>query len=283
MENNKYSFDVDGINYYVNNYINQLGDLNGKNILDCPAGDGRTSYQLLQRGASVTSADLFPSFFKLLDQTCDEVNLQKGLPYKDDFFDIVICQEGIEHMQDQLYVLQEFSRVLKKGGTLILTAPSIDHLRAKFSMFVSNSDFYKRSPANELDSVWFSETDKNELYFGHVFFISAQKLRTLSKFSGFEIKKFVNTQIGFTSVLLFPLFYPFILLFNIFPFFSYKKYLKHVKGEIVNKVLIEQLKINCSPKLLLSKHLFVVFTKTNNKKEAIIKLKELTRGKTDKF
>lgn len=279
MKNNDINnYDTDGINSYVNKYIKSLGDLTGKTVLDCPAGDGRTSYQFKNSGANIVSADLFSDFFKLKGSTCDEVDLSEGLPYKDESFDIVICQEGIEHLQDQLNTLQEFARVLKPGGKLIITTPSMSHLRARLSFFLCESDYYKRSAPSELDSVWFSDKKKEQLYFGHIFLLNAIKLRTLAVFSGFRVQDFYKTDISFSSVLLFPLFYPLILLFNLWPFLSYSKKLKHIDPKIRKSVMKELYALNCSPKLLLCKHFFVVLNKEKTKTETVKYLKEVTRG-----
>lgn len=45
------------------------------------------------------------------------------LPYKDNFFDVVICSEILEHLTDEKKALQEIRRVLKPGGSLIATVP----------------------------------------------------------------------------------------------------------------------------------------------------------------
>ena len=47
------------------------------------------------------------------------------LPYGDAEFDAVFCGETIEHQVDTDWVLAEANRVLKTGGTLVLTIPSI--------------------------------------------------------------------------------------------------------------------------------------------------------------
>jgi len=47
-----------------------------------------------------------------------------SLKYQDDFFDIIICTEVIEHITQYKKVLDEFKRVLKKKGLLILTFPN---------------------------------------------------------------------------------------------------------------------------------------------------------------
>ncbi len=45
------------------------------------------------------------------------------LCFKDESISTVVCSEVIEHIQEDRKALSEMSRVLKKGGTLILTVP----------------------------------------------------------------------------------------------------------------------------------------------------------------
>lgn len=48
------------------------------------------------------------------------------LPVADETFDYVLCCEVLEHMeQDPMFMLSEVNRVLKPGGTLILTTPNV--------------------------------------------------------------------------------------------------------------------------------------------------------------
>lgn len=44
-------------------------------------------------------------------------------PYSDSFFDIVILSDLFEHLPDQIGALNEIFRILKPGGTFILTTP----------------------------------------------------------------------------------------------------------------------------------------------------------------
>ena len=72
--------------------------------------------------------DLKKSFFSSnenynygeLDYTSDIWNIQE----KDNFFDVILCSEVFEHIPYPIETVKEFSRLLKKDGTLILTAPS---------------------------------------------------------------------------------------------------------------------------------------------------------------
>lgn len=46
-----------------------------------------------------------------------------NIPEPDASFDAILCSEVLEHLPDPLAALQEFARLLKPGGILILTAP----------------------------------------------------------------------------------------------------------------------------------------------------------------
>jgi len=52
-----------------------------------------------------------------------KANVEIGLPYKKDSFDIVICSEVIEHLFNPHIALQEIKRVLKSNGFAIFSFP----------------------------------------------------------------------------------------------------------------------------------------------------------------
>lgn len=54
-----------------------------------------------------------------IDIVCDITNI----PEPNESFDVILCSEVFEHLQDPLKALDEFSRLLKPRGHLIITAP----------------------------------------------------------------------------------------------------------------------------------------------------------------
>ncbi|MBC2714885.1 MAG: class I SAM-dependent methyltransferase [Desulfobacteraceae bacterium] len=53
-----------------------------------------------------------------------------GLDFQTDAFDMIICNHILEHVDDDKQAIREMYRVLKPGGTAIITVP-IDHSRSR--------------------------------------------------------------------------------------------------------------------------------------------------------
>lgn len=263
-ESMKYEDNPKSIKYYVKKYLLSNKDFyKGKKVIDFPAGNGITSNILREAGAQPIPMDLFPEYFVIEGLKCERANIRKGLPCENNYADALICQEGIEHFSDQFEAMKEFNRVLKKNGLLLITTPNYSSLRAKMSYLLSESErFNSIMPPNELDSIWMSKQEiTDEVYFGHIFLIGIQKLRVLARLSGFSIKKFHFTQIKSTSLLLLPIFYPFILISNSITFLKNMKKNKDYDNETKKKVYGEIFRLSINPKILVGGHLMIEFIK----------------------
>ena len=80
----------------------------------------------------------------------------RNLPFSDNFFDIVICSEVLEHIYDQDAALVEITRVLKPEGDIIISVPR--YLPEKICWALSD-DYHKATDGhiriykkNELNS-----------------------------------------------------------------------------------------------------------------------------------
>ncbi len=251
------------IKVFVERALLKRPELNGKIVIDIPAGSGHSTGILRKTGAKVEPYDLFPEFFHVEDMTCKKADLSRELPIQSSYADYVLCQEGIEHVSDQLYMLQELNRILKKGGTLFLTTPNHSKLRSKFSYLLSESEyFYKIMPPNEMDSIWFSDNKVSDnIYFGHIFLIGIQKLRVLAKLAGFRIRKIHHLRVNRTSFFLLLLFYPLIFFVNLFAYVRAVVSKKGTDRKEKTGVYGEILKLGIDPRILVDGHLFVEFEK----------------------
>ena len=67
------------------------------------------------------------------------------IPENDESFDIILCTEVLEHLPYPIKALEEFSRLLKKDGVLILSAPfcSLTHFAPHHYCSGFNRYFYE--------------------------------------------------------------------------------------------------------------------------------------------
>jgi SAM-dependent methyltransferase len=101
------------------------------------------------------------------------------IPVQDALFDAVLCSEVLEHVSDPVPVLKELNRVLKPGGTLIITAPfcSMTHFAPYHYATGFNRYFYQQ----HLERDGFQIVDLVEN--GNFFEFVAQHLRHVDVFA----------------------------------------------------------------------------------------------------
>jgi SAM-dependent methyltransferase len=95
--------------------------------LDLGCGDGRLTKEL--RAERVTAADvsavaLERARARLPDVALVPLRPNEPLPLDDGEFDLVLCAETLEHVQDVGLLVSEARRVLRPGGTLAVTTPA---------------------------------------------------------------------------------------------------------------------------------------------------------------
>lgn len=96
---------------------------NNKKILD--VGCGIKPYEVLFKNSKYIGIDIEGGGHKNEYKKADKYFDGKNIPFGDNFFDLVICTQVIEHTLEYEYLLKEIYRVLKNKGTLILTAPFV--------------------------------------------------------------------------------------------------------------------------------------------------------------
>ncbi len=105
-------------------------------VLDVGMGSGRTlRYIEAQPGTErlkFSGVDIFPygedAIYNRDRWTVYHANLEEGLPFLDSQqFDIVLCEQVLEHMHTADEMLAEMERVLRPGGIMVLGVPIFPH------------------------------------------------------------------------------------------------------------------------------------------------------------
>ena len=102
----------------------------GERVLDVGCGEGVFAAALLDAGAQVTAADIAQEPLRRTHAAHPglETVLLEGesdWPLPDSAFDVVWAGEVIEHVADTAGWLSELRRVLRSGGRLLLSTPSL--------------------------------------------------------------------------------------------------------------------------------------------------------------
>lgn len=114
-------------------------------ILDLGCGRGEILAQLHRDGCTVRGTQFRADDYELhsgkerlltdeipVDQNVD---LTRPLPYEDASYDVVILSEVVEHLTTYLPVIREAGRLLRPGGSLVLSTPNVARLHSRWHFF----------------------------------------------------------------------------------------------------------------------------------------------------
>lgn len=87
--------------------------------LDIGCRDGYWSKRLLAKGYNVKSIDIEPHY-----RPAKQVDINKGLPFENNSFNVIWCSEVIEHLNNPQESIKEMIRVAKDKATIVLTTPN---------------------------------------------------------------------------------------------------------------------------------------------------------------
>ncbi|HHQ47937.1 MAG TPA: class I SAM-dependent methyltransferase [Acidobacteria bacterium] len=147
-----------------------------RTVLDIPCGEGAFTQRLLRRGVAVQAGD-FEDIIGVSGADFVRCDMNVSLPFPDELFDGVACIDGIEHIERPFDFVREVRRVLRPGGTFVLSTPNISALRSRWRWLLSGFHNKGKTPLDEV----------RPTLLHHIGLKSFPDLRYMLHTNGFEI------------------------------------------------------------------------------------------------
>ncbi|GAC1444822.1 MAG: hypothetical protein NVSMB52_04590 [Chloroflexota bacterium] len=129
----------------------------GARVLDLGCAFGFGTRMLTARFATF-GHDLSKDYIERAKRSVPNAIFTQGpahkIPYPDGYFDAVLLLDVLEHVPDELQVLDEISRVLRVGGQLVLSVPNKGWLATMDSLNVYHRLFGLEAPPPTDDPSW---------------------------------------------------------------------------------------------------------------------------------
>jgi len=128
----EYESHIDNLFHLINR---NLSSYHPSNLLDVGCGDGNRTIRLAQHFkmamdhvCGLDADDVFTGGGQN-KFTVSRLDLEKNtLPYHDDTFELVVCNQVLEHLKYYDHVLYDMIRVTKAGGYILIGIPNLAHL-----------------------------------------------------------------------------------------------------------------------------------------------------------
>jgi ubiquinone/menaquinone biosynthesis C-methylase UbiE len=130
-----------------------------KVVLDIACGEGYGAKLLSEVANQVVGVDISEETIKYAEKKYSSKNLEfkvgsaDEIPFEDNFFDVVVSFETIEHLENHEGMISEIKRVLKDDGLLIISSPN----KTEYSEAINYSNPFHEK---ELDEKEFRDLTK---------------------------------------------------------------------------------------------------------------------------
>jgi SAM-dependent methyltransferase len=153
-------------------------------VLDAGCGSGRNMIELARYG-KVTGVELSSTSVRLARER-DVGEVLEGslmqMPLEDDSFDLAVCLDVIEHLEDDVGALRELRRVVAPGGHLLVTVPAYQWLWSSHDEINHHHRRYSRKTLLQASTAagWRCE---RTTHFNSLLLPVAMTLRVLDRFT----------------------------------------------------------------------------------------------------
>lgn len=141
-----------GRRYIIKSLISQIFPKKNSQILDVGCGCGGNFNTLSQFG-KVIGLDESPEAIKFCQKRGFKdliLGKAENINFPEEYFDLVVALDLFEHIDDEKKVLEEFYRVLKKDGYILITVPAYQFLWSEHDEALGHKRRYTLSTQRDL-------------------------------------------------------------------------------------------------------------------------------------
>jgi len=157
--------------------INLIGQ--DKKVLDVGCSEGTLSKKMFQNNCEVVGIELDTEAAQNAKNYCREliiddvesVNLKEVY---ENYFDIIVFADVLEHLKEPLDILNKFKKYLKDDGCIIISIPNISNWKIRLQLLFGRFEYQEYGI---LDN-------------GHIRFFNEKSAKKIVDDAGFEIFKF---------------------------------------------------------------------------------------------
>jgi len=164
--------------YYCNPFLLNLVP-QGVKVLDVGCSGGQFGEQLiLHKGCTVFGVDISANAIEDAQKRLHsalQMNIEEdAFPFADQYFDLVIFGDVLEHLRDPASVLSDFSSHLKPDGMLLTSLPNVAHIGIRIRLFCGRWNYQSSGIMDD----------------SHLRFFTLTTARKMLRDAGFEIIRF---------------------------------------------------------------------------------------------
>jgi 2-polyprenyl-3-methyl-5-hydroxy-6-metoxy-1,4-benzoquinol methylase len=158
-------------------------------VLDVGCYVGVVGAMMMRQGNEVYGIDAYRDGVEMAKQRgikAQVASAEAGLPFEDAFFDAVYSMDVIEHIVDTDRYVSEMKRVLRPGGSLVITTPNVASLGRRLYLLLGKNPYLE---ASLTFPDWVS---------GHVRFFTRELLVDYLRYMNLEIEETCSDCVVFT-------------------------------------------------------------------------------------
>ena len=112
-------------------------------------------------------------------------------PFKDKSFDLISCNEVLEHVQDTEFLIEEFYRLLNDEGHLLLSVPRLDSLLSSLLLLLGYQPVWVECSIKRR----YGGLTSDAKITGHISYFTKKALTEMLSFYNFEIISFSQVSV----------------------------------------------------------------------------------------